>query len=80
MTTTAAPEPGRVVTATRDINAPAEQIFELIADPSRQPEWDGNGNLAQAAPGQRVHAFGEVFRMDLTKSGAVRDNATDDRR
>ncbi|MFP3339512.1 hypothetical protein R0J91_16160, partial [Micrococcus sp. SIMBA_131] len=41
--------------------------FELIADPARQPEWDGNGSLAEAAPGQRVTAVGAVFVMTLQK-------------
>lgn len=63
----------RVVRASREIGAAAERIFELIADPSRQPEWDGNDNLAAAAPGQRVRAVGDVFSMTITK-GSVRDN------
>ncbi|REF32002.1 SRPBCC family protein [Calidifontibacter indicus] len=63
----------RIVSATRDIAAPADTIFELIADPARQPEWDGNDNLAIAAPGQRVHAVGDVFRMTTTQ-GKDRDN------
>ena len=45
----------------------------MIADPSRQPEWDGNDNLARAAPGQRVRSVGDVFTMTLTK-GSVRQN------
>lgn len=45
----------------------------MIADPSRHPEWDGNGNLAEAADGQRVRAVGDVFAMTLT-GGSVREN------
>lgn len=67
------PEETKVVSATREIAAPAAQIFELIADPSRQPEWDGNHNLSRAAAGQRVHAVGDVFQMTLS-NGNVRDN------
>lgn len=63
----------RVVTCHREIAASAERIFELIADPSKQPAWDGNDNLAQAAEGQRVRAAGTVFTMTLTK-GSVREN------
>lgn len=63
----------RVVSASRDIAAPAAAIFEMIAEPSRQPSWDGNGNLAEAAPGQRVRAVGDVFTMTNT-SGSVRAN------
>ena len=63
----------RVVSASRVIAAPADVIFEQIADPSRQPAWDGNDNLGSAAGGQRVRAVGEVFSMTLG-SGAVREN------
>ncbi|MFC9358101.1 SRPBCC family protein [Rhodococcus sp. NPDC057014] len=62
-----------IVTASRVITAPARVIFELIADPAQQPRWDGNDNLAEAAPGQRVRAVGDVFTMTLTNAG-IRDN------
>lgn len=64
----------KVVHASREIAAPAEVIFELIADPALQPTWDGNDNLSEAEPGQRVTAVGDVFTMSLTKGGAVREN------
>ncbi|QCR20659.1 SRPBCC family protein [Agrococcus sp. SGAir0287] len=63
----------RIVQASRVVRAPAATIFELIADPGRQPEWDGNDNLAAAAPGQRVHAVGDVFVMTIT-NGEDRHN------
>jgi uncharacterized protein YndB with AHSA1/START domain len=63
----------RVVSASREIAAGPEQIFELIADPSAQPRWDGNDNLAWAAGGQRVRQAGDVFTMTLTR-GSVREN------
>ncbi|MEE6179851.1 SRPBCC family protein [Mycobacterium sp. 050134] len=66
-------EPDRIVSATRVISAGAERIFELIADPSCQPSWDGNNNLAAAEPGQRVRRVGDVFTTKLT-NGAVREN------
>jgi len=56
-----------------EIAAAAGKIFELIADPAQQPRWDGNDNLAEAAPGQRVRAAGDVFVMRTTK-GNVREN------
>jgi uncharacterized protein YndB with AHSA1/START domain len=70
--TTAQEEP-RVVSASRQIAAEAERIFELIADPAAQPGWDGNDNLAEAAGGQRVRRVGDVFTMTLT-TGSVREN------
>ena len=66
-------EPERIVSATRVISASADRIFELIAEPSNQPSWDGNNNLAASAPGQRIHRVGDVFTTTLT-IGAVREN------
>ena len=63
----------RLVKATREVDASAELIFDLIADPSQQPRWDGNDNLAEAPMGQRVHGVGDVFHMVLT-GGSVREN------
>jgi uncharacterized protein YndB with AHSA1/START domain len=63
----------RVVHASRDIAAPAAQIFELIADPAQQPRWDGNDNLAEAPAGQRVRRAGDAFLMTTT-AGKVREN------
>ncbi len=70
---TTQPEQPRVVTASREISADAGRIFDLIADPAQQPRWDGNDNLGQAAPGQRVRQVGDVFSMTLAR-GAVREN------
>jgi Polyketide cyclase / dehydrase and lipid transport len=62
-----------VVSASQIVRASPDRIFARIADPSRQPEWDGNDNLAHAAPGQRVRAVGEIFTMTL-RIGAIREN------
>jgi uncharacterized protein YndB with AHSA1/START domain len=66
-------EAARVVIASREIAASTGRVFELIADPAQQPQWDGNDNLAEAAPGQRVRNVGDMFAMTLTR-GAVREN------
>jgi uncharacterized protein YndB with AHSA1/START domain len=63
----------RVVSVSRDISAEAPHIFELIADPTQQPRWDGNDNLLEAPPGQRVTAVGDVFTMTTT-TGNLREN------
>jgi uncharacterized protein YndB with AHSA1/START domain len=63
----------RIASASREVRATPDRIFELIADPSRQPAWDGNRNLACAVAGQRVHSVGDVFTMTLTE-GSVREN------
>lgn len=66
-------EAPRTVSATLDVAAPAEAIFELIAEPSQQPRWDGNDNLAEAPLDQRVRGVGDVFTMVLSH-GSVREN------
>lgn len=62
----------RIVSAAREIAAPAGAIFELIANPSKQPEWDGNDNLASSTS-PRIRAVGDVFEMTLT-NGQGRSN------
>ena len=64
---------GKVASASLDISAPADRIFELIADPAEQPSWDGNDNLAEAATGQRVRGVGDVFLTTISQGG-VREN------
>jgi uncharacterized protein YndB with AHSA1/START domain len=66
-------EDTRVVSAERVVEAPAQVVFELIADPAAQPSWDGNDNLREAPEGQRVRAVGDAFLMTTTK-GNVREN------
>ena len=63
----------RVVSATGVVRAPAAVVFEEIADPTRQPAWDGNDNLDHADPGQRVTAVGDVFVM-INAKGSERHN------
>jgi uncharacterized protein YndB with AHSA1/START domain len=66
-------EAARVVSASREITASPEAIFELIADPAQQPRWDGNDNLSTAPAGQRVRRAGDMFTMTLTQ-GSIREN------
>ena len=63
----------RIVSAEREITVPAAEIFKLISDPARQPEWDANNNLAHADQGQRITKVGQSFTMELT-SGKTRIN------
>ena len=55
------------------VKAPLAALFELVAEPSRHPEWDGNDNLANAAAGQRITALGDVFVVTLSR-GSIREN------
>ena len=66
-------ETPQVVIASREVAAGSDAVFELIADPSKQPRWDGNNNLADATGQQRIRRLGDVFAMTLTR-GQVREN------
>lgn len=63
----------QIVSAEREITVPAAEIFKLIADPARQPQWDANDNLAHADQGQRIDHVGQRFTMELT-NGQTREN------
>ncbi|MGO1174243.1 MAG: hypothetical protein ACTHXO_12780 [Actinomycetaceae bacterium] len=63
----------RVVSASLEIEAPAAEIFELIAVPANQPRWDGNDNLVESPVTTQVAEVGEVFEM-LNTSGSTRAN------
>lgn len=63
----------RIVSAEREITVPAAEIFKLIVDPARQPQWDGNDNLEHADQGQRIDHVGQRFTMELT-NGQSREN------
>jgi hypothetical protein len=59
--------PMRLVAATRIVPAPAEEIFEVLADPARHAEIDGSGTLreahARATPGRL--SLGATFGMQM---------------
>lgn len=62
MTSTAC-EP--VVAVSRRIGAPAGDIFRILADPGRHPEFDGSGMLRGDASGAVVSAAGDLFVMRM---------------
>ena len=54
------------VTVQRLIPAPAEAIFDLMADPGRHHEIDGSGTIVGArSAGERRLALGDSFGMDM---------------
>jgi uncharacterized protein YndB with AHSA1/START domain len=63
----------KVVSTEIDVEAPAEAVFELIADPGRQPEWDGNDNLGSAPEGQRVRGDRRFLRHDADQGRRSRE-------
>jgi len=57
---------GDVITVERVIPAPAEAIFDLVADASRHPDIDGSGTVKRAKAGApRRLALGSTFGMSM---------------
>ena len=52
------------VSVSRTIDAPAEQLFALLADPANHPLIDGSGMLRQGS-GDVVTGVGDVFTMAM---------------
>lgn len=63
----------RIISSEQEIAFPAAEIFKVIAEPSRHPQFDGNNNLVHADQGQRIDRVGQSFTMELT-SGQHRVN------
>ena len=51
---------GRIV-----IDAPAQVIFDIIADPYRHPEFDGSGTVKKGFSGPHRLSKGATFGMDM---------------
>ncbi len=48
------------------IAAPAQRIFDIVADPARHPELDGSGSVRSARPGNQDRlSLGATFSMDM---------------
>lgn len=62
----------KIVSGTRDIAAPADVIFELLADPKRHAEIDGSDMVQAARPsGPDRLSLGAKFGMDMKILGFV---------
>jgi hypothetical protein len=53
------------VAVSRRISAPARDIFQVLADPARHPEFDGSDSLRGAASTAVVSAVGDIFVMKM---------------
>jgi uncharacterized protein YndB with AHSA1/START domain len=47
------------------IEAPAQVIFDILADPRQHAAFDGSGTVQGAISGPQRLALGESFRMDM---------------
>jgi len=53
------------ISATTIINAPAEAIFAVLADPAKHAAIDGTGWVREPLDSQHLTAAGQVFRMAM---------------
>ena len=51
--------------ASRVLNAPAADIFDLLSNPDRHPTFDGSGFVRSADHPQRIQQVGDIFRMNM---------------
>jgi uncharacterized protein YndB with AHSA1/START domain len=54
-----------VVSVSRRIEAPADRIFAVLADPDRHTELDGSGMLRGAEGAKPINAVGDRFLMRM---------------
>ena len=57
------------VSATRIINAPAEAVFAVLADPAAHAAIDGTGWVREPLDSQPLTAAGQVFRVGMYHAG-----------
>jgi len=53
------------ITASVTIAAPAETVFDVLADPSTHEAIDGTGWVRQSLDGKHLTGTGQVFRMAM---------------
>jgi uncharacterized protein YndB with AHSA1/START domain len=58
-------DPKDVVTVSRVIPAPAEKIFDLLADPRRHHDIDGSGTVRSSKDAPERLALGATFGMSM---------------
>lgn len=54
-----------VVSVTATVQAPAESVFNVLADPAQHAAIDGTGWVRESLNGERLHGTGQVFRMAM---------------
>ena len=53
------------ISATRNINAPAEAIFAVLTDPAKHAAVDGTGWVRETLDSTPLTAVGQMFRMSM---------------
>ncbi|WP_026536307.1 SRPBCC family protein [Arthrobacter sp. H14] len=53
------------ITATRNIDASADVIFEVLSNPERHAQLDGSGMVQSDEKSDRISGVGQVFTMNM---------------
>lgn len=53
------------ISASRTINAPAKDIFDVLSNPERHAELDGSGFIRSDEKTNRIQKVGDVFTMNM---------------
>ena len=59
----------KLIEASRRIEAPADRIFEILADPHRHVDFDGSGMLRGAVVDRPISKVGDTFIMKMHRLG-----------
>ena len=59
---------GRPVSVSRRIEAPAEELFAVLADPARHPGIDGSGMLREAGGNPVISGVGDSFAVRMNNA------------
>jgi len=54
-----------IISRSIEVEAPAERIFELLADPRRHADFDGSGSVKGSVSGPERLSIGAKFGMDM---------------
>lgn len=57
------------ISATFTVNAPAETVFDVLADPSTHPAIDGTGWVREPVDTERLTETGQTFRVAMYHDG-----------
>jgi len=62
-------EESKLVEASRRIEAPADLIFEILANPQRHMDFDGSGMLRGAVLARPISDVGDTFTVKMHRLG-----------
>ena len=64
----------RKLEVSRTIDAPADQVFDLLTLPERHKEFDGSGMVVSDDRSQRIQAVGDVFTMNVSVAYTINND------